>query len=263
MLAQMPVYLGIEHKSQQVLRWSHEEATTCDFEIMPFCRETPIIRKETEDDCLYQILTDSKLLNCRVELFVDKVFIHRVGHYWAISTQEKSKCHFIPHHDIDQELVVDNEEVIIPKMALILTTNDKPLVCDKFIIPRAPLIVGKPINLIYNESVIPPNDPLINLQEALNNSDHWEKLPYISSEVQTILEFLNSTPRAHTSRDIKYLETHPIAITRNILLGIAIIGIIILMIIIYRMKKKVRSSTNIMITVPTMSELVPKQSLML
>ncbi|CAF1638603.1 unnamed protein product, partial [Didymodactylos carnosus] len=82
-LAKMPMYLGIEHISQQFICWSKEEAATCDFEVMPSCRESPVWSKEFEDDCIYQILTDSALNDCRIELFPDKVFIHRVGQHWA------------------------------------------------------------------------------------------------------------------------------------------------------------------------------------
>ncbi|CAF4321656.1 unnamed protein product, partial [Rotaria sp. Silwood2] len=73
-LAQMPAFLGIEPKSQQFIRWSKEEAKACDFGQMSSCRETPARRKESQDDCLYQILTDSKLNDCRVEPYPDAVF---------------------------------------------------------------------------------------------------------------------------------------------------------------------------------------------
>lgn len=81
MLANMPAYIGLEHTSQHFIRWSHQEASTCDFTVMPSCRESPIRRKEMEDDCVYQILADIPLNDCRTDLFPDKLFIHRIGSY--------------------------------------------------------------------------------------------------------------------------------------------------------------------------------------
>jgi hypothetical protein len=78
----MPAYIGIEPTSQQFIRWSKEEAATCDLVAMPSCRESPVRRKELEDDCIYQVLTDSTLTDCRIESFPDKVFIRRVGQHF-------------------------------------------------------------------------------------------------------------------------------------------------------------------------------------
>jgi hypothetical protein len=255
-LARMPAYLGIESKSQQFIRWSKEEAVTCKFEEMPSCRESPIRRKEFEDDCVYQILTDSALNNCRTEAFPDKVFIRRVGQHWAISTYNSSKCHSVAGEDLDQHILVDNEEVTLPEVALITTDDEKSLACDRFIIPKAPVKVGKPIHLIINESVNPSNQPLINLQEALANETYWAKLPYISSNMQVILDFITSTPKPVAVNDLKIWSDHPISWVTIATVGALIAVIIILIFWIYRTKKTSGSNTHVTISIPSMKELL-------
>jgi hypothetical protein len=119
--------------------------------------------KNLEGDCIYQILTDSALNDCRTEAFPDKVFIRRVGQHWAISTYNSSKCHSVAEEDLDQHILIDNEEVTLPEIALITTDDEKSLACDRFIILKAPVKVGQPINLIINESINPSYKTLISV----------------------------------------------------------------------------------------------------
>ena len=50
-------------------------------------------------------------------------------------------------------MLIDNEEITIPEIALITTNEEKALACDRFIIPQALTKIDTPINLIYNESI--------------------------------------------------------------------------------------------------------------
>jgi hypothetical protein len=258
-LAQMPTYLGIEHKSQQFIRWSKEEAATCDFEVMPSCRESPIRRKEYEDDCIYQILTDSALKNCRIESFPDKVFIRQVGHHWVISTSNKSKCHAVPGEDFNEHILIDNEEVTLPEIALITVNNATALACDRFIIPKTPTNVGKPINLIYNESISPSYKVLIDLQEALANETHWVKLPYITSDMQDIIDFISNTPKPEVANDFQIWRDHPMSITTIIIIGALILMIFGLIFFIHGKKKMVGTTNQITISMPSMKELEARE----
>jgi hypothetical protein len=257
-LARMPAYLGIEPESQQFIRWSKQEATTCDFEVMPSCRETPVRRKEQEDDCIYQILTDAKLKNCRVESFPEKVFIRRVGQHWAISTSKSSSCHEIPNEQIDNHILIDNEQITIPEVALITVNEEKALACDQFIIPRAPTKIETPINLIYNESIHPSYKALIDLKEILDNETHWEKLPYISSDMQAVIEFISNTPKPATINDFKIWSEHPISFTMIIIVGTLILIIIIIVVYMGGFKRRDGIENQIVIAMP-MKELGMKE----
>lgn len=254
-LAKMPAYLGIEHKSQQFIRWTNEEAAACEFEVIPSCRESPVRRKEFEDDCLYQILTDSTLNDCRIEPFTEKVFIRRVGQHWAISTYNSSKCHSVTSEHLDEYVLVDNEEITLPEIALITSSEDKALACDRFIIPKAPTKVGTPINLIYNESISQNYKALIDLQEALNNETHCAKLPYISSDMQAVLDFISNTPKPAVLENLKIWGGHPISLTTITIIGAFIMVTIILIFYIHRTKKSSKPTNNITIAMPSMKEL--------
>ncbi len=249
-LARMPAYLGIEPESQQFIRWSKAEATTCDFQIMPSCRETPVRRKELEDGCIYQILTDSKLKNCRVESFPDEVFIRRVGQHWAISTYNSSKCHGIPNERVDEHMLVDNEEITIPEIALITVTEEKSLACNQFIIPGELTKIDTPINLIYNESISPSYKALINLQEMLDNETHWEKLPYITSDMQAVIDFISNTPKPATIHDFKIWSEHPISFTMVLIVGTLILVIIVMILYMFGKKKKGGVENQIIVAMP-------------
>lgn len=259
-LAKMPAYLGMEHKSQQFIRGSKEEAATCDFEVMPSCRESPVRRKDYEDDCIHQILTDSILKDCRIESFPDKVFIRQVGQHWAISTYNQSKCHAVPSNDLDEHLLVDNEEVTLPETALITVKNEKALVCDRFIIPKTPTKVGTPINLIYNESISPSYKVLINLQEALENETNWLKLPYITSDMQEVMDFISNTPKSVATNNFKIWGDHPLSLTMITIIGTLILVIIVLVFFIYRRKKMGGITNRITIAMPTMKELETRKA---
>ncbi|CAF1521512.1 unnamed protein product [Adineta ricciae] len=259
LLAKMPAYIGIQQTSQQFIHWSHEEAKSCDFKIMPFCRESPPQRKEYEDDCLYQILSDSVLQHCRIEFFHDKVFIRQIGPYWAISTHNKNQCHYVSTEDLDQHSATDNEQITLPEMALIRADGSKILACDRFTIPKRPTNIGTPINLIYQEAIIPEDRTLINLQEALDNNTQWPKLPYISSELHAIIEFLNNTPATSTTSNTSVWENHPLSIVKITFIAILTLVVLVLIFCIFRFKKTMKSQNNLTITMPSMKQLLERE----
>ncbi|CAM4838964.1 unnamed protein product [Rotaria magnacalcarata] len=255
-LAQMPAFLGIEPKSQQFIRWSREEAKVCDFVQMSSCRETPARRKESQDDCLYQILTDSKLQDCRVEPYADAVFVHRIGNHWAISSNKTTKCHSVTTLDANYHSLHDKEEIVLPPVALITTMNTDSLACDRFFLPGLPIAIGEPIHLIYNESVSPIHKDLLDLQASLANETHWAKLPYIPSDVQALIEFINNTPKPTTGNSFLGWKEHTTFFgTIVMMVMIFALGIVLL----YFMCTKKSVGTNISITMPSMKTLQAMQ----
>ncbi|CAF1626703.1 unnamed protein product, partial [Didymodactylos carnosus] len=132
--------------------------------------------------------------------------------------------------------------------------------CDRFIIPKAPVKVGTPINLIYNQSVNPDYKKLINLQEALANETHWAKLPYISSDMQVILDFIASTPKPVAIHDFKIWSDQPISYTTIAMLGTLISTVIVLIFCIYSRKKTGGPNTNITISMPAMKKLLAQEA---
>ncbi|CAF5137327.1 unnamed protein product, partial [Rotaria socialis] len=67
----------------ELIQWTKEESNTCKFTSMSSCRETPPIKKNWKQTCLFEILTDSNLTLCRIEHELEPIFIQRVGQQWA------------------------------------------------------------------------------------------------------------------------------------------------------------------------------------
>ncbi|CAF4625157.1 unnamed protein product [Rotaria sp. Silwood2] len=236
-LAQMPAFIGIDPQTLQFVRWSTEEARSCDFTLMSSCRETPAIRKDLEDNCLYQILTDSPLSSCRVEAFSDSVFIHRIGQHWAVSTNSTTKCHSVKTSNMEQHRITDTAEITLPPVALITTVDTNSLVCDRFYLPGLPIKLGATVSLIQNSTVNPIEEDFIDLHSMIGNNTHWAKLPYIPSNIQAVIDFISNTPKPETTLGYKEWINHPMSFTGII---VACIGIILLSSLVYyfRSKKK-------------------------
>ena len=251
-LAQMPEYVGIEHKSQQFIYWTKEEAETCEFTVMSSCRETPVKRKGFPDECIYQILTDSKLTDCRTELYAKEVFVRRVGQHWAISTVNNTRCHTVTTTEVEEHALTDNEEISLPPVALITTMNTNSLACDRFFLPGALIKTNVTMNLVYNESVNPIEKDLHDLEKDLSNETHWAKLPYIPDNMQAIIDFINSTSKPVTIGYLERWTEHPLSIS-----SIAVIILIIVtgIVLIYYFRTKKTQAARILIKMPSMKEL--------
>jgi hypothetical protein len=190
-LAQMPAYIGIHPDSRQFVRWSREEAEPCCFEVMTSCRITPVIQKDLEDTCIYQVLTDTPLTACRIEPYPDLVFIRKIGHYWAISTNSTTKCHPVNIPDSDQYKVMDNHAIILPPTALIATKESTALSCDLFYLPGLPIQSKSKLVLYQNATINPVDEEVIDLHSLIHNTSNWDKLPYIPSHIQTIIDLIS------------------------------------------------------------------------
>ncbi len=155
--------------------------------------------------------------------------------------------------------MVDNEQITIPEIALITVTEEKALVCDRFIIPQAPSKIDTPINLIYNESIRPSYQALVNLQEILDNETHWEKLPYIPSDVQAIIDFISNTPKPSKISDFKIWSEHPISFTMIMVVGTLILVIVVIIVFVWGKKKQSAIDNRIVIAMPSMKELAMRE----
>lgn len=197
-LAQLPHVIGIEQNSLQFIRWTKSEAESCTFNIMSSCRETPAIRNDLIDSCLYQILTDIPLHSCHIEPANEPIFIQRIGQHWITSTNTTTKCHSSQFLNSNQHKIISNKEIILPPVALISITESTSLSCDHFILPGLPTQLGKTISILENSTINYVNNDIIDLQEKIMNNTHWAKLPYIPPNMKAIIEFLANTPTTPT-----------------------------------------------------------------
>ncbi|CAF1680716.1 unnamed protein product, partial [Adineta ricciae] len=135
-LAQLPSMVSISTKKMEIIQWTKEETTACHFELTSSCRETPPIRKNWQESCLFEILTDSKLTNCRVEEETEPIFVQKIGNKRAISTQNQTRCHRVMQKDQTQHIITTNNELTLPSIVLLTTDNSTSLSCDHFFLLR-------------------------------------------------------------------------------------------------------------------------------
>ena len=163
---------------------------------MTSCRTTPAIRKDLEDTCIYQILTDKQLTGCRIEPYSESVFIGRIKHYCAVSTNSSTKCHSVKIPDSDQYKITDKHATTLPPTALIATTDPTALSCDRFYLAGLPIQLELKMVLYQNATINPIEGELIDLHSLIHNNTNGDKLLYIPSNIQTIIDFITNTTQA-------------------------------------------------------------------
>ena len=251
-LAQMPAYIGIRQDSREFVRWSREDAEPCSFQAMTSCRITPAIRKDLEDTCIYQVLTDIPLTACRIELYPDLVFIRQIGHFYAISTNSSTRCHSAKIPDLDQYKVMDNHVITLPPTALIATKDSTPLSCDLFYLPGLPIQSKQKLVLYQNATINPVDEQVLDLHSYIHNNTNWEKSPYIPSHIQTIIDFITNTTQPPEILFWGQFKTHSTLTFNTILIGVLVLVIIFL--ICYIRFKHQRKPT-VKINIPSLKTL--------
>nr|ARJ54443.1 envelope fusion glycoprotein [Adineta vaga] len=203
-LAQVPSMVSISMEKIEMIQWTKEEAATCHFKSTSSCRETPPIKKNWQQSCLFEIITDSKLTNCRIEAELEPIFIQRIGNQWAVSTKNSTKCHQVAHKDQEEVVITTNTEIILPPIALVPTNNLTSLSCDHFFLPKLTTNISQQISIIEEKTMTEAKSDVIDLDTHIKNTTKWEKIPYISSDNLNMFEYLMKTPLAKTT---KYVQT--------------------------------------------------------
>ena len=213
---------------------------------MTSCRITPAIQKDLVDTCIYQVLTDTPLTTCRIELYPDLVFVRQIGHYWAISTNSTTKCHSANIPDSEQYKVMDNHAITLPPTALIATKDSTALSCDLFYLPGLPIQSKAKFVLYQNATINHINEELIDLHSFIHNNTNWDKLPYIPSHIQSIIDFITNTTQSPEILFWGQFKTHS-----TLTFTVIIIGILLLLIIFqtyyFRFKHKRKPKVKIII----------------
>jgi hypothetical protein len=118
-LAQVPHMISISLETIELIQWTKEESEHCKLKVVSSCRQTPPIRRQWGETCLFQILTDSTLTLCRIEHEAESIFVQRIGQQWAISTMNETKCHRVTQNEPKQYMITVNNQLTIPPIVLI------------------------------------------------------------------------------------------------------------------------------------------------
>lgn len=208
-LADIPFIIGIDIQNDRLLRWSKTESELCNFRAMSVCRESPPIITNWNTTCLFEILIDTPLTSCHVESFADPLFIHRIGHHWAISTNFSITCHTISTSTLAQSYSTHEAARVLPPVALITVPPNSTLVCDRFSLPSLPFQSVPSLSILDTSLINASHLDFFNLHLPLSNASRWEKLPFVSDHVKTLLEFLASTPQISPAHSILPSFSHP------------------------------------------------------
>jgi hypothetical protein len=203
--------------------------------------------------CLEQILSGSKLLNCRTEqVKINLPHIQQLeSGRWLISTNNTS-LHCIQaatQSKLTTRTAIwsENSAVILPPVAIISVKNGSTIHCPGFNLP-GPIIPDTKsiINIIQNLSTIEVTNEIIDMHKELISNETWEKLPHVDGEMDALMqEMLSQTtqPTRNQAR-IPWHIQHSGKLLSIIFIIIVILGIIIA-ILIWNMKR----STNGGITI--------------
>ncbi|CAF2775647.1 unnamed protein product [Rotaria sp. Silwood2] len=245
-LAQMPHTVSISGKTLELIQWTKEESSSCQFKLLSSCRETPAVHKNWQKTCLFEIVTDSNLTLCRIELEPEPIFIQRIGPQWAISTINETRCHRVPQLEHEQHAITTNNEITIPPISLITIDKSTTWSCDHFLLPGIANGTDKRITIIDDRKLNYDDSNLINLHQTMNNNTQWEKIPYIPGNIKNMIEYIiTTTPTSIQSTTSFYQHGLSIAIG---ILGVTTITSIVLYL---RLRNKVsKTSTTEMITMP-------------
>jgi hypothetical protein len=223
-LADFPAAIGIDFQRSRLIKWTSTEVLTCDFQTISVCRETPPIITKWQDTCLYQILTDSILSQCRIDTYNDLLFLHQMGRQWLISTNDTQKCHFSVFSTSDPPYIIQDTVRTLPPVTLITIPPTTTLICERFSIQASPEVFGPPL-VIWDLSMTEVAfAETLNLNHYLNNDTRWPKIPYISDEFRAIYNFLANTSITNSTPGLQNFHRHPFEI--SVILAIIILTIL-------------------------------------
>ena len=99
---------------------------------------------------------------------------------------------------------MDSHVITLPPIALIATKDSTALSCDLFCMPGLPIQSNPKLVLYQNTTTTPVNEHILDLHSFIHNNTNWDKLPYIASHIQTVIDLIINTTK---SPEILFLGT--------------------------------------------------------
>ena len=123
------------------------------------------------------------------------MFVLKVGHFWAVSTNWTTKFDSAKIPDLNQYKVMDNHVITLPPTALIATKGSTALLYDLFYLPGLPIQSNPKLVLYQNATITPVNQHVLDLHSFIHNNTNWDKLTYILSHIQTVIDLITNTTK--------------------------------------------------------------------
>ncbi|CAF1511817.1 unnamed protein product [Adineta ricciae] len=251
-LSQMPAYVAIQLDSRQFVRWSPEEAEPCCFQVMTSCRVNPVIRKDLEDMCIYQVLISTPLKSCRIEPYLEPIFVRKVGNFWAISMNSSTTCHRATPLDSDNYKIMNNNAITLPPTSLLSAKDGAALSCDYFYLHGLPIQSHSRLVLYQNLTVNAVEEEVIDLHSFIHNNTQWEKQPYIPSHMQSIIDLITNTTTPSEILFWGQFKTHSMLTFGIVLIALLILAVLFL---IGYIRFKHTKQSKVKITIPSFKTL--------
>ena len=253
----MPQLIGIDFLHNHLIRWTQSESLTCNFREMTVCRETPPEITYWNDTCLFQILSDSTLINCHIESYHEPLFIHRLGNHWVISANSTQQCHSTSISPFNPSYVLQNNLRTLPAVALITVPPQTNLICDRFSIYSTPTVAGSSLNILDTTFFDTYRTDTFDLYRHLSNSTRWPKLPYVPQHLQAVLTFLNNTPTPPPAHSFKNWHRHPFSSLSLILIALSLV-LLSLLLYCHCMRKPIPPTVHF--ELPSISSTIPSST---
>lgn len=247
-LAQMPSYVGINKEENSSITWTNDDTSACIFDMITTCRVTPAQKLlEQENMCLAQILSGNPLKNCRTKhAKVNLPYIQQVQTgRWMISTNNtflhciRTTTQIKPA--TKTAVWSENEEAIIPPVAIISVPNGTTIYCPGFNLPGPITPDSKSIiNIIKNLSTVPSMNEITDMHQDLLSNETWEKLPYINGDIDALLEKMISqtTQKSNNDDRIPWHSEHAGKVLIIIMFGLGLFILVIIIVLFLRRTKQ-------------------------
>lgn len=224
------------------MKWYDSEQSGCDLQLMTSCRDTPPLRKLSNDTCFGQIIENRLLSKCETKLASPSTsFVQQLrDNFWITSSPEPLHCLKIPGTDYAinvQQKWNMNERVTLPPVALVNVTPGYTIACPGLTLVGRPLISNtSSLTIIYNNSLFMNNISVMDVNRYLKENTTWFDRKPVQLETDDRMKYLQQPMRVPNLGTSYYTYTWFI---RILILSWVFFGVIVsLMYYIYRHKRK-------------------------
>jgi hypothetical protein len=199
-------------------------------------------------------MSGKALKNCRIEHTTTTLpYIQQLQYgRWLISTNSTAlQCiKTQTGEQLTKKTAVwnDNTQIVIPPMAIVTVQNGTTIQCPGFNL-AGPVIPEKisTINIIKNLSTIEEHDDIIDIHKEINSNTTWEKLPYVSNEVDQLLQEMLSqtTPTNQNNYMTQWHNQHSGKLMIILVIVMATVSIVVISLIIYYLKRPTNNKITI------------------
>lgn len=178
-LTRIPRYWAINLADNTTIEWYNSEESSCDFEFMPSCPDTPPLQKLSSDTCLGQILNGSLPFSCQTTATsVPPVYLRQLrDNLWITSSSKRLDCVRMMQkeylHTLEQTFNM-SEYVSLSPVALVNVTPGYVVTCPRFtLIGRPSVSNNTSLVILHNNTLLNNNMAILDVYHYLKENTAW------------------------------------------------------------------------------------------